>query len=179
MTKQYKWTNIILGLLVGILACVVYIMTAEPTASWWDCGEYISTDFKLLVGHPPGAPTFQLLGRVASLFAGGDVTKVAFCINCLSAICSGLTIMFLFWTITMLGRKLVAKSGEMTTGRMIAVFGSALVGSLAYTFTDTFWFSAVEGEVYAMSSFFTALVFWCILKWDFEYDNPKPTVQKG
>ena len=174
MTKQYKWTNIILGLLVGILACVVYIMTAEPTASWWDCGEYIATDYKLLVGHPPGAPTFQLLGRVASLFAAGDVTKVAFCINCLSAICSGLTIMFLFWTITMLGRKLVAKSGEMTTGRMIAVFGSALVGSLAYTFTDTFWFSAVEGEVYAMSSFFTALVFWCILKWDFEYDNPKP-----
>ena len=174
MTKQYKWTNIILGLLVGILACVVYIMTAEPTASWWDCGEYIATDYKLLVGHPPGAPTFQLFGRVASLFAGGDVTKVAFCINCLSAICSGLTIMFLFWTITMLGRKLVSKSGEMTTGRMIAVFGSALVGSLAYTFTDTFWFSAVEGEVYAMSSFFTALVFWCILKWDFEYDNPKP-----
>ena len=174
MTKQYKWTNIILGLLVGILACVVYIATAEPTASWWDCGEYIATDYKLLVGHPPGAPTFQLFGRVASLFAGGDVTKVAFCINCLSAICSGLTIMFLVWTITMLGRKLVAKSGEMTTGRMLAVFGSALVGSLAYTFTDTFWFSAVEGEVYAMSSFFTALVFWCILKWDFEYDNPKP-----
>lgn len=174
MTKQYKWTNIILGVLIGILASAVYIMTAEPTASWWDCGEYISTDYKLLVGHPPGAPTFQLLGRVASLFACGDVTKVAFCINCLSAICSGLTIMFLFWTITMLGRKLVAKSGEMTTGRAIAVFGSALVGSFAYTFTDTFWFSAVEGEVYAMSSFFTALVFWCILKWDFEYDNPKP-----
>ena len=173
VSNQYKWTNRILGWAIGIFACIIYIMTAEPTASWWDCGEYIATDYKLLVGHPPGAPTFQLLGRVASLFAGGDVTKVAFCINCLSAICSGLTIMFLFWTITMLGRKLVAKSGEMTTGRMIAVFGSALVGSLAYTFTDTFWFSAVEGEVYAMSSFFTALVFWCILKWDFEYDNPK------
>lgn len=173
MTKQYKWTNIILGVLIGIVATAVYIMTAEPTASWWDCGEYISTDYKLLVGHPPGAPTFQLIGRVASLFAAGDVTKVAFCVNSLAALCSGLTIMFLFWTITMLGRKLVAKSGEMTTGRMIAVFGSALVGSLAYTFSDTFWFSAVEGEVYAMSSFFTALVFWCILKWDFEYDNPK------
>lgn len=173
MTKQYKWTNIILGVLIGIVASAVYIMTAEPTASWWDCGEYISTDYKLLVGHPPGAPTFQLIGRLASMFAAGDVTKVAFCVNSLAAVCSGLTIMFLFWTITMLGRKLVAKSGEMTTGRMIAVFGSALVGSLAYTFSDTFWFSAVEGEVYAMSSFFTALVFWCILKWDFEYDNPK------
>ncbi|MBO4653924.1 MAG: DUF2723 domain-containing protein [Bacteroidales bacterium] len=176
MTKKYKLTNIILGTLIGIFASAVYIMTAEPTASWWDCGEYISTDYKLLVGHPPGAPTFQLLGRIFSMFAGGDVTKVAFCINCLSAIASGLTIMFLFWTITMLGRKLVAKSGEMTTGRMIAVFGSALVGSLAYTFTDTFWFSAVEGEVYALSSFFTALVFWCILKWEYEFDHRKEGV---
>lgn len=173
MRKDYKLINNIMGWLIGIFASAIYIMTAEPTASWWDCGEYISTAYKLLVGHPPGAPTFQLLGRVASMFAGGDVTKVAFCINCMSAICSGLTIMFLFWTITMLGRKLVEKSGEMTTGKMLAVFGSALVGSLTYTFTDTFWFSAVEGEVYAMSSFFTALVFWCILKWDFEYDHPK------
>lgn len=176
MTKNYRLINNIVGWMIGIFASSVYIMTAEPTASWWDCGEYISTAYKLLVGHPPGAPTFQLLGRVASMFAGNDVTQVAFCINCLSAICSGLTIMFLFWTITMLGRKLVAKSGEMTNGKMLAVFGSALVGSLAYTFTDTFWFSAVEGEVYAMSSLFTALVFWCILKWDFEYDNPKSNV---
>lgn len=172
MTKNYKLINNILGWIIGIFASAIYIMTAEPTASWWDCGEYISTCYKLLVGHPPGAPTFQLIGHIFSLFAGGDVTKVAYCINCMSAICSGLTIMFLFWTITMLGRKLVARLGEMTPARMIAVFGSALVGSLAYTFTDTFWFSAVEGEVYAMSSFFTALVFWCILKWEIEYDNP-------
>lgn len=176
MTKNYKLINNILGWLIGIFASAVYIMTAEPTASWWDCGEYISTGYKLLVGHPPGAPTFQLLTRVFTMFAGDDVTKVAFCANCLSAIASGLTIMFLFWTITMLGRKLVAKTGEMTTGKAIAVFGSALVGGLTYTFTDTFWFSAVEGEVYALSSFFTALVFWCILKWDFEYDNRKEGV---
>ena len=177
MTKKYKWVNDILGWVIGIFASAVYIMTAEPTASWWDCGEYIATANKLLVGHPPGAPTFQLLGRVFSMFAGGDVTKVAVCINSMSAICSGLTIMFLFWTMTMLGRKLVANmEGGMTSGRMVALFGSALVGSLTYTFTDTFWFSAVEGEVYAMSSFFTALVFWCILKWDFEYDNPKGNV---
>ena len=176
MTKQYKLINNVLGWIIGIFASAVYIMTAEPTASWWDCGEYISTCYKLLVGHPPGAPTFQLLGRIFSMFAGGDVTKVAFCINTMSAICSGMTIMFLFWTMTMLGRKLVAKLGEMTTGRMIALFGSALVGALTYTFTDTFWFSAVEGEVYAMSSFFTALVFWCILKWDIEYDNQKSNV---
>lgn len=176
MTKNYKIINNILGWLIGIFASAVYIMTAEPTASWWDCGEYISTGYKLLVGHPPGAPTFQLLTRIFTMFAGDDVTKIAFCANCLSAIASGLTIMFLFWTITMLGRKLVAKSGEMTTGKALAVFGSALVGGLCYTFTDTFWFSAVEGEVYALSSFFTALVFWCILKWDFEYDDPKSNV---
>lgn len=174
MTKNYKLINNILGWMIGIFASAIYIMTAEPTASWWDCGEYIATSYKLLVGHPPGAPTFQLLGHIFSLFSGGDVTKVAYCINCMSAICSGLTIMFLFWTITMLGKKLVTKLGEMTPARMVAVFGSALVGSLAYTFTDTFWFSAVEGEVYAMSSFFTALVFWCILKWEIEYDNPVP-----
>ena len=176
MERNYKIINNVIGWIIGIFASAVYIMTAEPTASWWDCGEYISTAYKVLVGHPPGAPTFQLIGRCFSMFAGGDVTKVAFCINCMSAICSGLTIMFLFWTITMLGRKLVARMGGMTTPRMIAVFGSALVGSLAYTFTDSFWFSAVEGEVYAMSSFFTALVFWCILKWDYEYDNAKEDV---
>ena len=177
MTKHFKLINNVLGWLIGIFASAIYIMTAEPTASWWDCGEYIATAYKLLVGHPPGAPTFQLLGRIFSMFAGGDVTKVAFCINAMSAICSGLTIMFLYWTIVMLGRKLVAKMGEMTPGRMIAVIGSALVGALTYTFTDTFWFSAVEGEVYAMSSFFTALVFWCILKWEAEYDNQKANVK--
>lgn len=172
MTKQYRLINNTLGWIIGIFASAIYVMTAEPTASWWDCGEYIATAHKLLVGHPPGAPTFQILGAFFNLFAGGDVTKVAFAINTLSAVCSGMTIMFLFWTITLLGKKLVAKMGGMTPLRKVAIFGSALVGALTYTFSDTFWFSAVEGEVYGMSSFFTALVFWCILKWDEEYDNP-------
>ena len=176
ITKKYKLINNTLGWALGVFASAIYIITAEPTASWWDCGEYIATTYKMLIGHPPGAPMFQIIGRFFTLFAGGDVTKVAFCVNVMSAICSGLTIMFLFWSITMLGRKLVKKMGEMTPGREIALFGSALVGSLTYTFSDTFWFSAAEGEVYAMSSFFTALVFWCILKWDVEYDNPKPNV---
>ncbi|MDR1758524.1 MAG: DUF2723 domain-containing protein [Bacteroidales bacterium] len=171
MTKHFKITNNILGWILGIFASSIYIITAEPTASWWDCGEYIATTYKMLVGHPPGAPTFQIIGHIFTLFAGNDVTKVALCMNVMSAICSGATIMFLFWTITALGRKMVAKMGEITTGRQIALFGSALVGALAYTFTDSFWFSAVEGEVYAMSSFFTALVFWCILKWEYEYDH--------
>ncbi|MCR4737343.1 MAG: DUF2723 domain-containing protein [Bacteroidales bacterium] len=173
MNKTQKLINTILGLIIGVVASAVYIMTAEPTVSWWDCGEYIATTSKLLVGHPPGAPTFQIIGRICSLFAGGDVTKVAFCINCMSAVCSGLTIMLLYFTIVRLARKLVAKYGELNTPRFIAVLGSALVGAMAYAFSDTFWFSAVEGEVYAMSSFFTALVFWCILKWDEEYDHPK------
>ncbi|MDR1878173.1 MAG: DUF2723 domain-containing protein, partial [Bacteroidales bacterium] len=168
MLKNYKLINNIAGWILCIVASAVFIMTAEPSVSFWDCGEYIATAYKLQVGHPPGAPTFQLIGRLFTLFAGDDVTKVAFCINCMSAVCSGLTILFLFWTITMLGRKLaLAKKGSsFTTSKAIAVLGSGIVGALAYTFTDTFWFSAVEGEVYAMSSFCTALVFWAILKWE-------------
>ncbi len=176
MTKTQKRINNLIGLIIGIVASAVYIMTAEPTVSWWDCGEYIATTSKLLIGHPPGAPTFQILGRIATLFAGGDVTKMAFCVNCMSAICSGMTIMLLYFSLVRLARKLVAKWGEMNTPRFIAVLGTALVGALTYTFSDTFWFSAVEGEVYAMSSFFTALVFWCILKWDEEYEHPLPNV---
>ncbi len=176
MSKSFKFINTIIGLIIGIVASALYIMTAEPTVSWWDCGEYIATTSKLLVGHPPGAPTFQLIGRIFTLFAGDDVTKMAFCVNCMSAICSGLTIMFLYYTIVRLARKLIANYGEMNTPRFVAVIGSAIVGAMAYAFSDTFWFSAVEGEVYAMSSFFTALVFWCILMWDEEYDNPKENV---
>ncbi len=167
MLKHYKTINNVLGWVVCIIASGVYLLTAEPTVSFWDCGEYIATTYKLQVGHPPGAPTFQLIGRLFSLLAHGDVTKVAYCINAMSALCSGFTILFLFWTLTMLGKKLATvNNGEFTNAKAIAVLGSALVGSLAYTFTDTFWFSAVEGEVYAMSSFCTALVFWAILKWD-------------
>jgi hypothetical protein len=150
------------------IASFVFISTAEPTVSFWDCGEYIATAYKLQVGHPPGAPTFQLIGCLFSLFAGGDVTKVAFCINSMSALCSGFTILFLFWSITMLGKKLaLSKAGsKLTSSKVLAIFGSGIVGALAYTFSDTFWFSAVEGEVYAMSSLCTALVFWAILKWE-------------
>jgi len=174
MTKVYQLINNSLGWLLGIIASAVYISTVEPTLSWWDCGEYIATTYKMLIGHPPGAPTFQIIGRVFSMFAGNDPTMVGFWVNVMSALCSGFGIMFMFWTITMLGKKLVANLGEFTTLRIIAIFAAGLVGALTYTFTDTYWFSAVEGEVYSMSSFFTALVFWCILKWDEEYDNPKP-----
>jgi len=163
--NNYRKLNNLLGWITFAIASTVYLRTAEPTASWWDCGEYISTAFKFQVGHPPGAPTFQLLGRFFSLFAFGDLSKVAFMVNCMSALASGFTILFLFWSITAITKKLI-KSNEMTTGQMWAILGSGLVGALAYTFSDSFWFSAVEGEVYAMSSFFTAVVFWAILKWE-------------
>jgi len=163
--NNYRKLNNLLGWFTFAIASVVYLKTAEPTASWWDCGEYISTAFKLQVGHPPGAPTFQMLGRFFSLFAFGDLSKVALMVNCMSALASGFTILFLFWSITAITKKLVADK-EMSNGQMWAVLGSGFVGALAYTFSDSFWFSAVEGEVYAMSSFFTAVVFWAILKWE-------------
>ncbi|MCX6272684.1 MAG: DUF2723 domain-containing protein [Bacteroidetes bacterium] len=164
--KNYQKINNILGWSVFLIATIVYLLTLEPTASWWDCGEYISTSFKLQVGHPPGAPTFQLIGRLFSLLAFGDLSRVAVMVNTMSALSSSFTILFLFWSITMLAKKVVLRNGEMTDGKMWAVMGSGLVGALAYTFSDSFWFSAEEGEVYAMSSFFTALVFWAILKWE-------------
>ena len=170
--KNYQKLNNLLGWITFSIAAFVYLSTIEPTASWWDCGEYISTAFKLQVGHPPGAPLFQMIGRFFSLFAFGDVAHVAMMVNIMSALCSAFTILFLFWTITALAMKLVPKSGEMTDGEMFAVLGSGLVGALAYTFSDSFWFSAVEGEVYAMSSFFTALVFWAILRWERVADQP-------
>jgi hypothetical protein len=169
--KKFRRLNDLLGWITFAIASVVYLLTIEPTASWWDCGEYISTAFKLQVGHPPGAPLFQLIGRFFSLFAFGDVTQVAKMVNIMSAFSSSFTILFLFWTITMLGLKFVNEK-EMTVGQGIAILGSGLVGALAYTFSDSFWFSAVEGEVYAMSSFFTAIVFWAILKWERVHDQP-------
>lgn len=159
------------GWLVFAIASLVYFLTIEPTTSWWDCGEYIATAYKLQVGHPPGAPLFQLLGRFFSLFAFGDVTNVALMINIMSALSSSFTILFLFWTISLLAKKLVIAKGEMNNSKMFMVLGSAFVGALAYTFSDSFWFSAVEGEVYAMSSFFTAIVFWAILKWEENADK--------
>jgi len=168
----YRKTNVIIGWILFIGASIVYFATLEPTASWWDAGEYIATAYKLQVGHPPGAPFFQLMGRFFSLFAFGDTSKVAYMVNSMSGISSALTISFLFWTITALGRKMVLTHGEMTSGKMMAIMGSGIVGASAFTFSDSFWFSAVEGEVYALSSLFTAVTFWAILKWEQVADQP-------
>ena len=169
----FKKLNNIIGWAAGIIATAVYFITMEPTVSWWDCGEYISTSFKLQVGHPPGAPLFQLIARFFTLFAAGDVTKVAMMVNAMSAICSGLTITFLFWSITMIARKIWMKDGEDAPLRnKVGVLAAAFVGAMAYTFSESFWFNAVEGEVYAMSSFFTAVTFWAILKWEQVADEP-------
>jgi len=165
---EYKKINNILGWLAFAIALSTYILTLEPTTSFWDCGEYIATAFKLQVGHPPGAPTFLLLGNFFSNFAFGDVTKVAYMINLMSAVSSAFTILFLFWTITAFAKRILGKIESQ--GQVISIMGAGLVGSLAYTFSDSFWFSAIEGEVYGMSSFFTAVVFWAALKWDEEYD---------
>jgi hypothetical protein len=167
----HKRLDLITGWIVFSIATLVYVLTVEPTAGWWDCGEYIATSYKLQISHPPGAPFFQLVGRFFSLFAFGDTSKVALMVNIMSALSSSFTILFLFWTITHFARKIVVTGGEMTEGKNYAIIGSGVVGALAYTFTDSFWFSAVEGEVYAMSSFFTALVFWCMLKWEEEKDD--------
>ncbi len=164
--NYFNKLNNIIGWLIFLLASMVYIFTSEPTASFWDCGEYIATAYKLQVGHPPGAPLFQMLGRFFSLFAFGDTALVARMVNTMSALSASFTILFLYWSIVMLARKLYEKGKELQRGQMFAIFGAGIVGSLAYTFSDSFWFSAVEGEVYAMSSFFTAIVFWAILKWE-------------
>jgi len=170
--KQFRLLNVIGGWVSFAIAALVYLSTIEPSASFWDCGEFISSAFKLQVGHPPGAPFFMIVARLFTLFAGNDVTAVAAMVNSLSALASAFTILFLFWTITHLTRKIVAPDNHFTPASLIAVLGSGLVGALAYTFSDTFWFSAVEGEVYASSSLFTALVFWAILKWENVADEP-------
>ena len=170
--KQYKLVNNVLGWLTFMVAAFVYCSTIEPTASFWDCPEFITTGYKLEVGHPPGAPFFMLTANLFSQFAS-DPTQVAKMVNTMSALLSATTILFLFWSITHLARKLILKDwSEMTTGKLIAIEASGLVGALIYTFSDTFWFSAVEGEVYAYSSAFTAIVFWLILKWEDHADEP-------
>ena len=170
--KQFKLCNNVLGWIIFAIASAVYLMTMEPTASFWDCGEFISSAYKLEIGHPPGAPFFMLMGNFFTHFAS-DPSDVALMVNAMSALFSGLTILFLFWSITHLARKIFTEEGkEMTLAQQITVLGSGLVGALAYTFSDTFWFSAVEGEVYAFSSLFTAVVFWLILKWEDVADKP-------
>ena len=170
--KQYRTVNNLMGWITFLIAATVYCLTIEPTASFWDCPEFITTGYKLEVGHPPGAPFFMLVANLFSQFAS-DASEVAKMVNYMSALMSGACILFLFWTITHLVRKLVIRDeAHITTAQLITVMGSGLVGALAYTFSDTFWFSAVEGEVYAFSSLFTAVVFWLILKWEDVADQP-------
>ena len=166
--KKYNLINNSLGWLCFIIAAVTYLLTLEPTASFWDCPEFISQGYKLEVGHPPGNPIFMLAARFFVNFAFGDISKVALMVNSMSALLSAGTILLLFWTITHLVKRLIVKddSTDISLTQMLVIFGSGICGALAYTWSDTFWFSAVEGEVYAFSSFCTALVFWLILKWE-------------
>src|ERR1017187_2431325 len=199
---SYKKINNITGWAVFAVSAYTFLATIEPTASFWDCGEYIATSYKLQVGHPPGAPLFQMLGRIFTLFAGNDVTKAAKMVNIMSALSSAFAVLFLFWSITAMGRKVSERIGnggegkaalpdakgnqnagkgkteavkaevQLSDGRIWAIMGAGIVGALAYNFSDSFWFSAVEGEVYAMSQLFTAMVFWAILKWESVADEP-------
>ncbi len=164
--KRYNLVNNIVGWMAFLVAAITYCMTIEPTASFWDCPEFITTGYKLEVGHPPGAPFFILTANLFSQFTS-DPSQVAMMVNTMSALMSAACILFLFWTITHLVKKLICPDeSEMTLTKLITIMGSGIVGALVYTWSDTFWFSAVEGEVYAYSSLFTALVFWLILKWE-------------
>ncbi|HLK98536.1 MAG TPA: DUF2723 domain-containing protein, partial [Hymenobacter sp.] len=174
--RSYKSLNNLVGWVVFAIATLTYLLTLEPTASFWDCGEFIACSYKLLVPHPPGAPTFLLLGRIFSLFSFGDVTKVAVLVNALSALSSSFTVLFLFWSITMLAKKLIlhrSVTGHTVPGvpepafsETLLIMGAGIVGALSFAFSDSFWFNAVEGEVYAMSSLCTAVVVWIMLKWE-------------
>lgn len=172
--KRYNLLNNLLGWLCFVIAAVTYLLTLEPTASFWDCPEFITQGMKLEVGHPPGNPIFMLAARFFVNFAFGDVTKVSWMVNCMSGLLSAGTILLLFWTITHLVKKLTVKDDATVVSpvEMLLIFGSGLCGALVYTWSDTFWFSAVEGEVYAFSSFCTAMVFWLILKWENRADQP-------
>ncbi len=162
---QFRRINNLTGWIVFAIAAVVYLLTLEPTASFWDCGEFISSSYKLEVGHPPGAPFFMLMGRMFTLLAS-DPSKVSLMVNAMSGLASAFTILFLFWTITHFARKIAGNPSTWKPAQYVSVIGSGVVGALAYAFSDTFWFSAVEGEVYATSSLLTAIVFWAILKWE-------------
>jgi hypothetical protein len=167
--------NRITGWIVGLIACTVFVMTMEPTGSFWDCGEFVSSCYKLQIPHPPGAPLFILMGRFFIILFGNNPLTAARAVNCMSAIASGLSILFLFWTITHFARKLVMgtnNSTEPDKRQSFTILSAGVVGALAYAFCDSFWYSAVEGEVYASSAFFTALVFWAILKWEQNADKP-------
>ena len=167
-----RWNNLV-GWGVFAIAAIVYLMTMEPVSSLWDCSEFIATSYKLEVGHPPGAPLFMMLARLATLFAFGNPDYVGMAVNAMNSLASAFCILFLFWTITHLARRMATRNGaELTRPTIVAILGAGAVGALAYTFTDTFWFSAIEGEVYALSSMFTALVVWLMLKWEEQADEP-------
>lgn len=171
---NYSKINNLTGWLCFLIATVTYILTLEPSVSFWDCGEFIASALKMQVVHQPGAPLFLMIQRFFSLFAFGDLTKIAYFMNVGSAIASGATILFLFWTITALAKKaLIKEKEEVSKANLITIMGAGVVGALAYTFSDSFWFSAVESEVYALSSLFTAIVFWGILKWEAVADEPR------
>ncbi len=172
MTKGFRMLNNLTGWAVFALSLLIYLLTIEPTVSFWDCGEFILCSYRLEVGHPPGAPFFLLLGRFFTLFAGGDTSKVAMMVNILSAFASAFTVLFLFWSITRLIRLATGDDLTVKGGKAFAILAAGATGALAYAFSDTFWFSAVEGEVYATSSLFTAAVFWAILRWYDEADDP-------
>ena len=174
--KKFKLWNKVTALAVLAISAFTYLSTIEPTASFWDCGEFIASSYKLEVGHPPGNPVFQLIARFFTMFTGPD--KAAVMVNSMSAVCSALTIFFLYLTIVFLVKRVIVPkrdgeggTGEYSLGQAIAIYGSGAVGALAYCFSDTFWFSAVEGEVYAMSSLFTAMVVWAMTKWYEETDR--------
>src|SRR5690349_5261441 len=172
---KFQKSNNIAGWVVFTIALVTYWLTMEETASYWDCGEFIAVSYKLEVPHPPGAPFFLLIGRLFSFLAFGDVTKVAYWINFSSVLASAFCVLFLFWSIVLFGRKLLKaeKEEDLTPEKMWVLVGAGIVGSLCYTFSESAWFSAVEAEVYAMSSFFTAFVVWGILKWEVIEDESK------
>lgn len=175
MMQLFKRWNTIVGWVVFALATGVYLLTMEPVSSLWDCSEFIATSYKLEVGHPPGAPLFMMLARLATLLAPSP-DYVGMAVNAMNSVASGFCILFLFWTITHLARRLLMRGGkDLTESGVWAAIGAGAVGALAYTFTDTFWFSAIEGEVYALSSMFTALVVWLMLKWEEEADEPHAT----
>ena len=164
--------NRILGISTGILSFVVFALTVEPTASYWDCAEYISTSAKLQIGHPPGAPLFQMLGAIFSIFAL-ELNQIAYAVNMMSVLSSALTIIFLFWSISLIGKEILGLTNSLKIDQAIKVFGSSFLGSISFTFTDSFWFNAVEAEVYAMATLILAILFWLGLKWVDDFQNQR------
>src|SRR5690242_11700532 len=170
---NFKKTNIIAGWIICAIACTVYLITREATVSFWDCGEFIPCAYKLQISHPPGAPLFILLGRLFIILLGGDAHTAALKVNALSSLSSGFTILFLFWSITHLAKRLMVKEGEEPgLESTIAIIAAGAVGALAFTFSDSFWFSAVEGIVWGVSPLFISVTFWAILKWENEAGKP-------